>query len=489
MNVGMRKYVLFKAIALYTILAVLFPLEAFLGVAVFKLHIGLADFLILLFLVPAGLYAAWLFGHGERDFTHALASAKPVRMMLGNRSKSAFVSKLLVNISILVPALAVLFLYPSGSFPAGVFRAVFALAVYLVSIKSFNVGFENIMSIRLTFVGMGVLVFCLIFSSYYKPMAYVRTGTYILAYAYMILSLVLHNQRRLEMQFMKKESDRTSSIPANIRSYNMKLVLIFFALVLLFFNFQPVMVFILNTVKDAAKWVALMIVKLINLFGRGSRNTGGMSAGTDSSRVDVMTGGTIGNPYARFIKNVATYFLIIYFCYRVFLFLWNRVKKSIAEALKELARKLFKRNTVNAADGEFEDEVEIIKEKAQDEARKPRKSRKKMRNPARDLRKIIDPAERVRYYYGYILELLVSKGVKLDKTDTPREILDKGFVPAAANEYMNPVTSVYEQVRYGDTAPDPASLGVYEDDCGKAEGVIKSIKKEDGKDRFGEPIV
>ena len=136
---------------------------------------------------------------------------------------------------------------------------------------------------------------------------------------------------------------------------------------------------------------------------------------------------------------------------------------------KEIERsKRIKRDTENE---EFEEIVEFTKDKA----RRKRQKVIRYRYSLRELKNLDTYKEKVRYLYGFALERLKYKNVKISKADTPEEIVDKLGTYENGNKLVDNVfkdfTDEYINVRYGNK-----ETGQDENFMEKADAVDKGIE-------------
>ncbi|MCD6321692.1 MAG: DUF4129 domain-containing protein, partial [Clostridiales bacterium] len=93
---------------------------------------------------------------------------------------------------------------------------------------------------------------------------------------------------------------------------------------------------------------------------------------------------------------------------------------------------------------------------------------------------LINNREKIRYLYGFILERLFHRKIKIKLSDTPQEILET-VLNYSNGQQMNQIgfqnlTEIYRQVRYGNK--DVEINGDIVEIAGKYEKTISEIHTE-----------
>jgi hypothetical protein len=175
------------------------------------------------------------------------------------------------------------------------------------------------------------------------------------------------------------------------------------------------------------------------------------------------------NPTAKTILIVIASLTIAFVLYFLVKKIIQLIRWLIGKASDTLTGgKRIKRDTENE---EFEEIVEFTKDKA----RRKRQKVIKYKYSLRELRNLDTYKEKVRYLYGFALERLKYKNVKISKADTPEEIVDKLGTYENGNKLVDNVfkdfTDEYINVRYGNK-----ETGQDENFMEKADAVDKGIE-------------
>eukprot|EP00825_Cyclidium_porcatum_P049549 TRINITY_DN8595_c0_g2_i5.p2 TRINITY_DN8595_c0_g2~~TRINITY_DN8595_c0_g2_i5.p2 ORF type:complete len:226 (+),score=36.55 TRINITY_DN8595_c0_g2_i5:329-1006(+) len=182
------------------------------------------------------------------------------------------------------------------------------------------------------------------------------------------------------------------------------------------------------------------------------------------------------------ILNIILYIvvaaIIIYLLYKFFKVVPGKLKKlyiKIADAIKKKLGLLFS-NAENS--DEYIDEVEVIKPDVGNDVTTTRKSGN--RKTKRNITKIKDPVQKVRAAYGSVVSGLMKQKVEILQSDTTGEIYSKSVSVLGIDSELKEITSVYEEVRYGDKIPDEKMLSELEnnyDDINHKLGSKKDIRQ------------
>jgi hypothetical protein len=181
------------------------------------------------------------------------------------------------------------------------------------------------------------------------------------------------------------------------------------------------------------------------------------------------------NPMAKTVLIVIASLTIAFVLYFLVKKIIQLIRWLIGKASDTLTGgKRIKRDTENE---EFEEIVEFTKDKA----RRKRQKTIRYKYSLRELKNLDTYKEKVRYLYGFALERLKYKNVKISKADTPEEIVDKLGTYENGNKLVDNVfkdfTDEYINVRYGDK-----ETGQDEDFMEKADAVDKGIENIKVKD-------
>jgi hypothetical protein len=163
---------------------------------------------------------------------------------------------------------------------------------------------------------------------------------------------------------------------------------------------------------------------------------------------------------ARDIMGIVFYIvvgiLIIVILYKLFKALpakFRSMYQKIHDLIKGKLIQLFS-NEVN--NDEYSDEVEVVRP---DDANTDTASvRNELRKQRRNISRIKDPVQKVRYSYLAIMTGLRRHKIEILKSDTTGEIYGKSLSITGIDKEFKKITALYDKVRYDDRVPDEKAL-------------------------------
>ena len=420
-------------------------------------------------MVASAFFAAKVILKENNRLAHKVAAHPVVDFILGERATTAVISRVFIYSTLILPILISTILFFQKGFLRAVYESVVALVFYVIGLKTSYLDYDAIFGSKKFAAGIFVFGGYLIITTYFEGFTCFKVVFTILAFTFILFSLLLQNQSNLDMVFIRKDRN-LPTIPENIRRYNGLVVLLFFISILILFNLKNIVVFALKIagmIMEIVGWLLLKLMLLLYPIPEKSE--------PGQTRQQVPFFGdenTPQNPWIGLIYNVIFYLIFFYALYKLIPILHKAVMKAIvklANFLKKLLGKLIKDSVQEV--GDYYDEVEVIK--PSDEEIDPRKLNKKLRSLKRDLSKITDPIEKVRYLYALVILSLKSRNLEIKSSDTTGEILCKSKKIQGLDSHMKGFTMSYNKVRYGDRIPTPAEVAAVEKDYSRALEVMK----------------
>ncbi len=255
---------------------------------------------------------------------------------------------------------------------------------------------------------------------------------------------------------MDRRGHKMSALPGNIRRYNLLLVCVLIAVLAVAFLFRRPIGAFLVVLKDglmfAVKCILAFLIYLMTLFGgssEGESTSSGASGEMDLSFLD--TGRRIPD---------FTILILVLVIGGLLLFNWKKIIAGIRKlwkSLGKLSRKLFwgRKEAYGRQDEslDYVDEEESLTEEAS-VRENGEHGWKKWRKACRAFRKMEDSEEKLRRGYRLIVEWLKLKGVDVQRSDTPLEILKKAESSDWQKAGAQGLTNEYNGIRYGEKQAD-----------------------------------
>lgn len=381
-------------------------------------------------------------------------SARFAAFMLNIRDVEYFVAKAAAWLPVIVPLAAGIFLFARH----GIFRVLFELAplaaAYAISLKNTRLDAAVIMSRTKVFTGFLVLFSALAISNILHGLEYLRPWLKGAAYFFILAYLIVRNQEDIDVNIFNKKHVEKSTLPKNMRRFNMLSVCMVFLIILLISNFRNAIASIAGLLGMVIAYVAYAVLWILDFFISIISTVHKVDAQPQN---DLFTGFRGISPVGNFIFNILRNFTILYILYRI-LFELARKIPGYARNIAGLIAKLFSLDKGARPIEEFDytDESETVKPewlrgRFKTAGKKRRKARKK-------LKYITDPVEKVRRMYAIVLDMLQISGIKTEPCDTTLDILKKAAPLGSVREELSALTDVYNCVRYGEMVPGPEMM-------------------------------
>lgn len=389
-----------------------------------------------------------------------------IAYVLGTRQLYRAIAYIVSWLGIIVPAALPFIIFRDAHGLRPLFESAAACCAYIVSLKLARKAPARIIGSGGFFTGLIILVVCLELHLVTDAVDHLRPWLFGALHFLIFTYLVVRNQHDIDENIYNKKFVEKSLLPKDLRRVNAVSATFVFLLVLLLSNLKTVVARVLSLAGDLVSIIFNAILRIIEKIGPDAAEPESIEIPGDLLEQGMEQAPP--SPYMNLFINIVQYFIVLYLAYKLVLLFISKIP-SIVSALSGLLRRLFGVKTEEACDEEsdFIDISEIVlPERAE---KKRRRASKKKRRTARYLRRITDPAERIRYMYGLILDMLPQRGISPLPSDTTAEILAK----AGETDGLPPFTAIYEQVRYGGMVPDQETLETAEQHYAKASDAIK----------------
>lgn len=450
-----------RFVALIEITLYIYILSFVLRIVFLGKNWGSLSFLLFFTTAMVGYAVGRFIYNEESKLIIALVKApvfKFLTYILNVEDKKNFIAKIVSVFTMFLLVLAIALVYRLNTIPSIVFELVFVVLPFRIAYNSSRKHYHDIMSNGVVYFGFFVLTAALVASSFYVPLAGVRSGIYMVFYLYILIFLILMNQEDIDDNIYSKKYIQKSILPRNMRSFNLISVLVLFAIILLIFNMKTIVASIIGFLaKLSARLIKIALWLISFIFPKGEVQQGGQGDESLPFQID----NTIQN---HSIWNIISYILaaavIIYLLYKLMPVLFRKFGELLARVKDN-------------ASGDYDDETVTVRPAKEDNAGKLHKRRKF--KVGRELANITDPVERVRYKYGLILNMLDMIGIGRIKSDTAAEICKKTSGHAGISHPLIGITRLYEKVRYGDFIPENDDMKMFDKEYTLT---VESIRKK-----------
>lgn len=276
------------------------------------------------------------------------------------------------------------------------------------------------------------------------------------------------NQGNLDF-LMERRGHSFSHLPARIRYYNIRLLIIILAgTILVFFLCFPMSALVKQFFSLLRYWISMIS------FGTSEEEEEIFLPSDDVSRPEP----TESSPGASLFWNILSILIII----GVLILLIRNGKKILQAILNAFQRLLSSLRQImtrqqfagpKKVESEYYvDEDSILEDSLQTEQLLTEKQRlRRWKQQCRRFRKMPEGPEKLRFGYGLVISGMKLKNFPLTPGNTPLEILVK-TAPILQNSCLTHTTPSYNQVRYDTSSPSQTTLSLEE-----LQAVLEELEK------------
>jgi hypothetical protein len=378
---------------------------------------------------------------------------------------------------VVIPVAAAGFIYAGSGVWRMLFEMLAAFLMYFIGIRCSFLPFSDILSSNVIITGILLMSFSLIATFYFKQYEYLRGTITACTYTFIFITMIVKTQENLDSMFIRRHIE-SSSVPKNIRNFNNGLVILLFVSTVAIVNIRGALGAIATGMKKLLIGIVWLLIKILTLLFRTPENAGGSGQQQGAPKLPFSEENAQGSLITDIIMGIfmaAILFIILYILY-------PRIP-YIAAAIVEKLRALFAaivgwlRNLLRLPPPEpevsedYQDETEKLLHDKPDEKRKEQK--KAARNIRKNLKRITDPAEKIRNLYCMVLLMLCSRGIIIAKADTTGEIYEKALSVEGLQGHMKKLTDAYDRVRYGERVPIADETKLVEQVYSKVDEVLR----------------
>lgn len=361
---------LMKLIAVTAIFSSLYPITRIGRIYLFQINGSSFDFIIAITLVLLGYLAPFIIIRG----------------------KSSIIRIIAVNIAFIIPTPLVILVSPKISWIHMIFELLLAFLFYFIGARIYFSQYLLILDDKKVSMCVVMMLVSLLTVNYLHDFAQLRTLTFIMAFVFMLFSMIFTNQCLID-KFTKKDS-KSSSVIKNIRGYNAIATFIIFALILISFNFKNIVLFLFKIIWIIGGFFFWLLTKIMSL---------GFHVKGNSQTIRPEGGGIgipINFPFIKIIIAVLLIALVYLFFFKMKGF--RKKFRVLLSAIYQMLAGLFKKKDGDLSKDEyFSDEIEKLAiTKEEKKLEKPKIKAANGKRNIKVLERIAKPDEKIRYYSG-----------------------------------------------------------------------------------------
>jgi len=371
--------------------------------------------------------------------------------------------------------------YYIGSFTSKEYAIVCAIVYGFVFINGLAAGifdYKEVVSKNLLYVGVVPIGVSFAYAYYFSENSIFIDIVWIFGSVYLFAYLLFINRLRLYAIIFFRNSVNVEN-SKSIRVANDILISGFFGLFILFFNLKNAISFVYNLIIKAVALLFDFLAKIMSsLLAFGSFEP------ADSVAENFNGFGDAPVEQSLLVKILIGIFGALFIIGMLVVVYWGI--KFIISSIKRMVDNFSgvgnkKRKDKKIKTKEYEEESQIIKDKKN---KVNVKRANKYLYTLKELNKVNSNEEKLRYLYAFAIERLIKNNIKIDKSDTPIQILDKINESKGGeilnNKQFNKFTQEYRRVRYG--YKETMSLDFLKE-AKKLEKLIASINTNNKKSK------
>jgi len=438
------RLVILKALAIIAVIGFLYPLELVLRVGLFGGGWNIPNQMFDIFLLTLGILGSYLL-----------------------KNKKRVLKALIAVILAVLPAIVTYTFFRNNLYHAA-FEVLFAYAFFLVGMRTYYAEYSAIISVVI--IEGGLFFIAAAFVLNYWGGLNLDKVIIVYAYVFVTLALILRNQANIDRVFLKMNR-KLAGVTKNLRRFNIISVFLLLIITVLLFNFKVLLKMLFEAIGIASITVITTIGKFLATLTFQLKD---VKEGTPDATPTPVVESTKGTSLVEIVMYTIVAIVLLYLLYQLLKKIWPSIKKLFA-LIAQLIHKFFNKNEeADAESDDFKDEIEQIRAEV-GEVKKHEVKTKALKRNIKSLRKISNPAEKVRFLYLLVLDAIVKKQVEINKSDTTGEIYIKVRDNIIIDDSFYEMTNDYNNVRYGDGMPSNEQILSFESRC------IKTIKELTGK--------
>jgi hypothetical protein len=395
-----------------------------------------------------------------------------VILKIVGRLKQSFFKRLLpyLALAILIVIGAAAF-YNSG-FVRAFFEILILLLFYIIGYRIKSKYLDNFFSDGRFKFGIFLIAVSLIISFYFKH--FITLKPYILVFTYIYIGVFILERNRNKLEWAFKQNGVDGSVfSTKIRSFNGKLTLLVFIIIVLLSNIKGLKLifeYCLKLLGLAFLKINYYIALLLSLLLQKTD-----SNAPEKQDPQIVKFETNKPSLWDLIQDILIKAVLLYLVYKFLPVILRKLKQGflfLIKYLKKLLTNLKQSQTEN--NDEYVDSMEILEMKVSRKENDNLKHKKK--RTKKDFNKIDDPVERVRLIYKILIEKIQNKRVNIKTSDTTGEIYLKSMQIEGIQSSFKELTDIYDTVRYKDEVPSKDEINKAEKNYDLVCDIIKSTK-------------
>ncbi len=385
---------------------------------------------------------------------------------------------------LIIPIIVSIIYFFSYGILSTIFGAFITAILCFLTIRVYFKEYTYLISGSKIYVGIVMLLLALVFSTYFEEHKHLKNQFYIFTFIYAFFLLVIRNQSNLDSIFSKR-FDKASGIPEKMRSYNTKKIIVFFLLIVGVYYFRDALIAGLQGLVSLLRSVLSVLWNFFSTIMEKFQQFVSIEEMDlpSSPEIDYFNNeGNGGNPIIDTVCNIIAILLVAFTVYKIVTVLTIHVLipflKNTFKRLVEKIINLFEKTECKEEKTHYyTDRIERVLPSDISKMSKKPKDIPNISRALKQVEKIENPKEKVKYLYGLILKYMSAKGVDIKKSYSTGEIYKKAKEIDQLDEPFWEITSLYDRVKYGDKMPKVSQVDNTKENTIKSIEIINKIKR------------
>lgn len=353
---------------------------------------------------------------GENSITR-IKGKSPVNR--NEKGELLLLNQPLYTIAIIALIVAFITNYSHGATVA-IFATIFYGLGFVIGLANGMFDYRQSISMNLLYIGILPISLTFLYAYYLNQSNAAIDFAWLCGSLFLFGYLLIVNRIKLDsIIFFKKSVNIEDS--KKIRRFNDFLIVIFYAIYLVMFNFRKIINFSYDVLIKVFNWM-LRVMEAISDWLLADIILEKTQDLTGPEKFDKLE--KIERPWLEVLMKIVIYLVLGAVAIAAVISIVVVIIKAIKK-LREILSEGFNRSVSEKKikSKEYEEESEIVREelKGLNLKRRIRKYQYNLKN----LKNIPLGSDKIRYVYGFVLERLYHKQIKINPSDTPEEIIEK----------------------------------------------------------------
>lgn len=364
---------------------------------------------------------------------------------------------------------------------AALLASLFYGFAFLLGLSNGILDYRESVSKNLLMAAIIPIGFSFVYGYYMNGTDSASTMAWLFGSIYLFSYLLFLNRMQLNsIIFFRKSVNIEDS--KKIRIFNDWLIILFYMVYLVMFNFRQLIKVSYDAVLAVIGWL-MVVMEKISSWLLIDIETEAIEETVEKEELELLP--DVKRPWLETLLKIIMYVIVAAVAIAAVVSIVIIIIKTIKKIREKLSNNFNKSMAEKKIESnEYVEESQIVKDERNEDNIKSKK--RKMQYNLKKLNDIPLAGEKIRYVYGFVLERLYHRHLEIEESDTPEEILEKVRKhrngDKLASMGFEEFTEKYRKARYSgkevEVDENLAETG------GKFEKAVSNIQVNDKKSRF-----